>query len=87
MESGRARLRLPCDSPLRCPAGAGWLKFSSRGADPHYSRHVGSDPALLLTVIRGATRPSRSTSAAFGALPDFKPANAIYILASAAPPA
>jgi len=45
--------------------GAGWLKFSSRGADPQYSRHAGSDPALLLTVISGATRHMPVTSAAF----------------------
>jgi hypothetical protein len=55
------------------PAGAGWLKFSSRGADPQYSHRTGSDPALLLAVIFGATRPKPFTSAAFSALADFKP--------------
>jgi hypothetical protein len=38
------------------PAGAGWLKFSSRGADLQYSHRTGSDPVLLLAVIFGATR-------------------------------
>jgi hypothetical protein len=56
------------------PAGAAWLKFSSRSADLQYSHRTGSDPVLLLAVIFGATRRKPSYLCCLLCAPaDFKP--------------